>query len=417
MARLPHGLRALAHRNFRVFLAGQGTAQTGNWLQLVATSWLMYSLTESTFMLGLCTFALHIPFLFIAPMAGVLLDRVEVRRVMFVTNSVAFLQSACMLFLVATGRAEPWHLVIGNLVLGMVNACDAPARQSLLVQLVGRREDLSNAIALNSSMMTGARFVGPMVGGSVIALAGVSGGFAANALFRFAVLGALAALRLAKRAAPRRAHGAWRQFTEGLAYAFGFLPTRSALLLLMATSMTVQAYPSLMPWFAAQRFQGGAQTLGLLIGGAGLGALSGMVYLATRSSVRGLLDLIAWTAALAGAALLAFSFTPNLWLALVLIYLTGMGMMLTAASTNTLLQTIVPDELRGRVASIYVVSFVGVSPFGALAVGWLAEGIGPPRALALFGGLTLVATIAYARQLGAIRRAMQPVFDRLGIPP
>ena len=417
MMPLPRGLRALAHRNFRLFLAGQGTSQTGNWLQLIATSWLMYRLTGSTLMLGLATFALQIPFLVLAPVAGVFLDRVDVRRVLFVTNSIAFLQALTMLTLVAGGAIAPWHLVAGNFVLGVVNACDAPARQSLLVRLVDDRADLQNAIALNSTMMNFARFLGPMIGGAVIAAFGEVAGFALNSLLRFAVLGALAAMRLRAKLTAAAVGGWLRQFSTGLRYAYGFLPSRSALLLLAATSITTQSYSSLMPWFAKERFHGDSHTLGVLMSAAGLGAVSGMIYLASRHSVRGLFRLIGWTAALAGAALIAFSLVTSLWPALPMVYLTGMGMMLTAASTNTVLQTIVPDELRGRVASLYVMSFLGVSPLGALFAGWAAEHIGAPHTLLVCGAVTLACASLYVAQLPSIRHAIRPVYERLGIVP
>ena len=415
--KLPHGLRALAYPNFRMFVAGQGTSQLGIWLQLIATSWLMYRLSGSTLMLGFAAFALQIPFLVLAPVAGVFIDRLDVRRVLMVTNTVGLLQALVMLALVAGGHIQPWHLIAGNLVLGVVNACDAPARQSLLVHLVEHRADLPNAIALNSTMMNGARFLGPMIGGSVIAAFGETWGFALNSLLRVAVLAALVAMRLAPRE-PRPHTGGWRgQFMAGARYAYGFLPSRCALLLLAATSFTIQSYVSLMPWFAREVFHGDSHTLGTLVGSAGFGAVTGMVYLAARPHIRGLFRLIGWTAVTAGVGLVAFSFSTQLWMAWPMLYLTGLGMMLTAASTNTVLQSIVPDELRGRVASLYVVSFLGVSPLGALFGGWAAEHIGAPHALALCGLGTLAAAGLYALQLPAIRREIRPVYEQLGIAP
>ncbi len=413
--KLPHGLRAFAHKNFRLFITGQGTSQVGNWLQLITTSWLMYRLSGSTLWLGLAAFAQQIPFLVLAPAVGVFLDRLDVRRVLMVTNTIALLQSLAMLTLVATGTVQPIHLVLGNLVLGIVNACDAPARQSLMVRLVDKREDLVNAIALNSAVMNGARFLGPMIGGFVIASFGDTAGFGLNSVLRFAVIAALVTMTLTPRV--RTPHvGSWlNQFAAGVKYAYGFLPTRTALLLLAATSFTIQGYSSLMPWFAREVFHGDAHTQGTLIGCAGFGALAGMVYLAMRPSVLGLFRLIGITAAIAGASLVAFSFTHEIWLAAPLLVLVGSGMMLTAGSTNTVLQVIVPDELRGRVASLYVVSFLGVSPLGALFVGWLSEHIGPPWALAACGSGTVLASALYLRRLPAIREAMRPIYQKLGI--
>lgn len=411
---LPHGLRALRHREFRLFFAGQGISQIGTWLQLIATSWLVYRLSDSAFLLGLAAFAMQIPFLLLAPLAGVLVDRFDRRRMLLATNSVAALQATAMFSMVALGVVEPWHLIAGNLVLGIVNACDSPARQALLIQLVGGRADLPSAIALNSIMMNLARFVGPMLGGALIAALGERWGFGANAASYLAMLLALSLISSRDGVAPPREQGLLRQLAAGARYAYGFLPARSALLLLTASSVTVGSYAALMPWFAREAFHGDSRTLGWLIAAAGLGAVSGMFYLAMRPGIRGLFRLLAWTATTAGAALFVFSLSSSLWLALPALYAVGLGLMLTAASTNTLLQSIVPDELRGRVASLYVMSFIGMTPLGALAAGWIAERAGPPLTLAACGLLAIAAAALYRTQLSAIRREMRPVYEKLG---
>lgn len=390
-------------------------SQLGTWLQMIATSWLVYRLSGSTLMLGLAAFAMQIPFLVLAPLAGVLVDRLDRRRVLLATNSIAALQALTMFSVVALGVVQPWHLIAGNLVLGIVSACDAPARQSILIRLVGGRADLSNAIALNSIMMNGARFVGPMVGGALIAAFGEKWGFGLNVLSYAGMLAALSLIPGEARPSAPREQGLLRQLAAGARYAYGFLPTRAALLLLSATSLTVGSYVALMPWFAREAFHGDSRTLGLLIGAAGLGAVSGMGYLATRPSVRGLLRLIGWTSATGGAALIVFSFSTSLWIALPALYFTGMGLMLTAASTNTVLQSIVPDELRGRVASLYVMSFIGVAPLGALATGWIAERAGPPSTLAACGAFALLAAAVYASVFPAIRREIRPLYEKIGI--
>jgi MFS family permease len=412
---LPRGLRALRHRNFRMFYLGQGVSQMGTWLQLIATSWLVYHLSGSAFMLGLAAFAMQIPFLVLAPVAGVFVDRLDRRRVLMFTNSLAATQAIVMFLVVAFGVVQPWHLVAGNLVLGLVNASDAPARQSILVELVGGREDLPNAIALNSIMMNAARFVGPLIGGALIAAFGERWGFGVNALSYLVMLGALSRIRMTPRPRSVAEHDLLRELAAGARYAFGFLPARCALLLLAATSVTVQSYAALMPWFAREAFHGDSRTLGTLVGAAGFGAMSGMVYLASRPDIRGLLRLIAWTSGTAGAALLVFSLAKTFWVALPALYFLGMGLMLSAASTNTVLQSIVPDELRGRVASLYVMSFIGMSPVGALLSGSIAERVGPPATLAGCGIAALAAALLYARQLPAIRREIRPVYRKLGI--
>jgi MFS family permease len=410
----PHGLRALRHRDFRWFFVGQGVSQMGTWLQMIATSWLVYHLSGSTLLLGVAAFAQQIPFLVLAPVAGVFVDRFDRRRLLMVTNSIAALQASAMFALVALGTVQPWHLIAGNLVLGLVNAWDAPARQSILIQLVGGRADLASAIALNSIMMNLARFLGPMVGGVLIAALGERWGFGANAASYFAMLFALSQIPARPPSSAPADGNMLRQLAAGTRYAYGFLPSRCALLLLTSASVTVGSYVSMMPWFAREAFHGDSGTLGLLISAAGLGALTGMVYLALRPGIRGLFRLIGRTVALAGAALCVFSFSTTLWLALPALYFVGLGLMLTAASSNTVLQSIVPDELRGRVASLYVMSFIGMTPLGALATGWVAEHIGPPHTLLICGLAGIAAAAVYRTQLQAIGRAIRPVYEKLG---
>ena len=410
----PQGLRALRHRDFRWFFAGQGVSQVGTWLQMIATSWLVYHLSGSTLLLGVAAFAQQIPFLVLAPLAGVFVDRFDRRRLLIATNSIAALQASLMFGLVAFDLVRPWHLIAGNLVLGLVNAWDAPARQSILIQLVGGRADLASAIALNSMMMNLARFLGPMVGGVLIAALGERWGFGANAASYLAMLFALSRIP----SGPAREQPGVLRVLEQLAtwarYAYGFLPSRCALLLLMAASLSIGSYVALLPWFAREAFHGDSGTLGLLISAAGLGALTGMVFLALRSGIRGLFRVIGWTVAVAGAALCLFSFSASLWLALPSLYFVGLGLMLTAASTNTVLQSIVPDELRGRVASLYVMSFIGTAPLGALAAGWVSEHIGPQHTLFACGLVGIAAAAIYRTQLGAIRREIRPVYEKLG---
>jgi len=415
--KLPNSLRALQHRNFRLFIVGQGTSQIGNWVQLIATSWLVYQLSGSTLMLGLAAFSLQIPMLVITPFAGVLLDRLDVRRVLFVTNTLAMLQSLVMLALMVSGHIEAWHVVLGNAVLGLGNAFDAPARQALISKLLPDRQELTNAIALNSTVMNGARFIGPMLGGLVTATFGEVWSFAVNCVMRLAVLFALRATIIATHVARHGPSSILKQLMMGIEYAYGFFPSRCALLLLAVSSFCLHSYGSLMPWFASQRFQGDSRTLGLLYSSAGLGAVCGMIYLASRTNIRGLFKVIGWSAGVAGLTLVAFSFSESLWLALPMLFLSSLSMMLTAASTNTVLQSIVPDELRGRVAALYVMSFLGMSPVGSLFSGWLADHIGSQNALAIFGATGLSAALVYAYHFKQIRAEILPLYAALEIPP
>jgi len=414
---LPHSLRAFRHRDFRLYFAGQGISQTGTWLQTIATSWLIYHLTGSTFLLGLAAFAQYIPMLVLGPFAGVWVDRQRKRKVLMVTQGFALAQALAMLAVVASGHVQAWHLIVANLVLGILNAFDSPARQSQLVELVGGKSDLPNAIAFSSALMNGARFIGPMIGGAVIAGFGEVWGFALNSMMRGAVILALWLIRAVPRQSEKTNAGWIEQLAAGFRYAYGFLPSRSALLLLSAVSFGIQPYQSLAPYFARDVFHGGSETLGYLMGAGGFGAVSGMMYLAMKPSIRGLLRLIPFTAAAAGVALIVFSFSSTLWLALPMLYLAGMGAMLSAASTNTVLQTIVEDRLRARVVSIYMMSFLGVTPLGALFAGMLAERIGPPTTLAIGGSLTLIAAFSYWMKLPKIRAAIRPVYEKLGIVP
>jgi MFS family permease len=414
---LPHSLRAFRHRDYRLYFAGQGISQTGTWLQMIATSWLIYHLSSSAFLLGLAAFMLHIPLLVIGPFAGVWVDRRKKRQVLLITQNIAFAQAIVMLALVASGHIQVWHLIAANLVLGLVNAFDSPARQSQLVELVGGKEDLPNAIAFSSALMNGARFIGPMIGGAVIAAFGEVWGFGLNSIMRVAVIAALLLIRAVPRPV-EKTDANWReQLAAGFRYAYGFLPSRAALLLLSAVSFSVQPYQSLAPYFARDVFHGGSETLGWLIGAGGFGAVSGMLYLAMKPSVRGLLTLIPFTGGAAGAALVVFSYAHSLWLALPMLFLVGMGSMLSAASTNTVLQTIVEDRMRARVVSIYMMSFLGVAPVGALLAGLAAETIGPPATLALGGALALAAAFTYWLNLAKIRDAIRPVYQKLGIVP
>lgn len=414
---LPNSLRAFRHRDFRLYFAGQGISQVGTWLQMIATSWLIYHMSGSTFLLGLAAFAQFIPMLVLGPFAGVWVDRQKKRTVLLITQSFALAQAVVMLALVASGHVQPWQLIVANLVLGIVNAFDSPARQSQLVELVGGKEDLPNAIAFSSILMNGARFVGPMIGGAVIAGLGEIWGFGLNTMMRGAVIVALLLIRATPQPVEKATTGWREQLAAGFRYAYGFLPSRSALLLLSAVSFCVQPYQSLAPYFARDVFHGGSEVLGYLIGAGGFGAVSGMVHLAIRPSIRGLLSQIPFTAAASGVALIVFSFSSSLWVALPMLFLVGMGAMITAASTNTVLQTIVEDRMRARVVSIYMMSFLGMAPLGALTAGVLAERIGPPATLALGGALALAAAFLYWINLPRIRAAIRPVYEKLGIVP
>jgi MFS family permease len=415
--RLRKSFRALRHRNFRLFLTGQVISLTGTWMQQVAVAWLVYRLTRSALLLGLVGFAGQIPGLVLAPFAGVWVDRVDRLRLVVLTQALSMVQALALAVLVLGGSVRVWHVVALGVFLGLVNALDIPARQAFLVEMVGGREDLSNAIALNSSAFNAARLVGPSIAG--FALARLSEGmvFLVNALSYVAVIAALLAMKVPARAARVELEPFWKNLREGIAYAAGFAPIRIILMLIVVVSFAGVPFTVLMPVFATEVLHGGARTLGLLTSALGLGALAGALTLAARASVRGLGRVIAASGFVFGGSLTAFSFSTALPLSLLLLFLSGYGMMALTASSNTVLQTIVEDEKRGRVMSFYAAAFMGTVPLGSLIAGALAERIGASLTVRLGGIACLVAALTFARALPVLRVHIRPIYVRLGIVP
>ena len=367
------------NRNYRLFFGGQGISLIGTWMQSVALSWLVYRLTGSALLLGTVGFVTQIPILVFSPVAGVLADRWPLRRVLVLTQSLAAVQALVLAGLTLTGLINVWEILVLGTVLGLVNALDMPIRQTFVIQMVDRPDDLGNAIALNSLLVNGARLIGPSIAGLVIAALGEGVCFLLNALSYSAVILALWAMRLPPH---RRATGTasfTRGLREGITYALGFPPIRAVLLLLAASSLLGMSYATLMPIFAKEVLGGGPQTLGFLLGATGTGAMLGALYLAARSTVVGLGRVIALGQGLFGLGLVAVSFSRVLWLSLPLMVLVGLGMMLQIASSNTVLQTVVEDDKRGRVMSLYSVAFLGMMPFGSLLAGSMAHSLGRRR--------------------------------------
>jgi MFS family permease len=387
----PRGLRlifrSLHYRNYRLFFGGQGISLIGTWMQRTAVGWLVYRLTSSPFLLGLVEFAGYIPTLFLSPLAGVLADRWDRRRILLFTQVLAMIQALLLAFLVLGEQVEVWHILCLSLFLGVVSAFDIPARQSLVVSLIERREDLGNAIALNSFMFNGARLVGPSAAGFMIALLGEGLCFLINGLSFLAVIASLMAMRLARHESTSANGQLFQGFREGLVYAYRFPPMRLILMLVALGSLMGIPFWVLLPVFAKDILHGGPQTLGFLMAAAGAGALCGAVYLASRRSVLGLARVIALAAGIFGTGLMAFSFARALWLSLLLLVITGFGMIALMASSNTFLQTIVDDDKRGRVMSFFTMALMGMAPFGSLLAGILASKIGAPHTL-LIGGLS-----------------------------
>ncbi|MEP7207094.1 MAG: MFS transporter [Casimicrobiaceae bacterium] len=406
--------RALRHRNYRLFFLGQSLSNIGTWLQQVAMGWLTYRVTDSAFLLGVVAFCTNIGILVLSPFAGVLADRVNRRRALFFTQTAMLLQAVVLTAVVALGHVEVWHLIGLALWLGIAWAFDVPLRQSMYVHLVPDRADLPNAIALNSFTVNVARVIGPALAGILIAMVGEAWCFGINAVTYLVVIAAVARLEWNQPPAGVQA-GWWVSWLEGARYTFGFEPVRVLLILLAVLAWTVAPYSSLMPIYARDVYGGGPATLGLLLASAGIGALSCMAYLAGRSTVRGLGKVIGGGVLVASLSLAAFAYLRFLPLAMLLLAGVGGGMILAAASSNVILQTVTDDRLRGRVASFYTLAFLGIAPLGNLAAGALAHAVGAPLTFLLNGCLCASAGVWFWRALPRLRKVMAPAYERLGI--
>jgi MFS family permease len=411
-------LRALSHRNYQLFFSGQSISLIGTWMTRIATSWLVYRLTGSALLLGVVGFAGQIPSFLLAPFAGVLVDRWNRHRLLVATQVLALLQSLALAILALTGIVQIWHIVLLSVFQGLINAFDMPARQAFVVEMVEKREDLPNAIALNSSMVNAARLLGPSIGGIIIAAVGEGWCFMLDAVSYLAVIASLLAMKITPRMT-KEIKGAkmLRQMREGWKYASGFAPIRKVLLLLALVSLVGMPYTVLMPVFANEILHGGPNTLGLLMAASGVGALAGALLLAARKSVLGLGKFIPLMAGAFGAGLIAFSFSRALWLSLLLMVVTGLGFMVQMAVSNTVLQTIVEEDKRGRVMSFYTMAFMGTAPFGSLLAGSVADKIGAPYTL-LIGGLgCIIGALWFATSLPALRQDVRPIYVKIGILP
>ena len=407
---LQHIGRALRHRNYRLFFAGQGISLIGTWMQRVAMNWLVYRLTGSPLLLGVVNFTSQAPTLLFTPVAGVIADRYDRHRLLVITQAMAMLQAAVIAVLVLTNAIAVWQLVLLGLFLGMVNAFDAPIRQSLIVDMIESREDLGNAIALNSSMMNGARLVGPSLAGMLIATVGEGMCFLLNAVSYVAVIAALMAMSMAQKKMRAQRPQLWEAWREGVSYAFGSPPIRSVLLLLAVVSFLGMPYATLLPIFAREVLHGDAQTLGFLMGAAGIGALAGAMFLASRDGVLGLETVLVVAAVIFGTGLIGFSLSPVFWVSCGLMIVSGFGMMVHMAAANTLVQTLVDDDKRGRVMSLHTMSVRGMVPLGSLMAGGLASQIGAPETVTLGGLCCVLGALIFASRRAASKApaASQP---------
>jgi MFS family permease len=415
-------LRALRYPNYRLFFGGQLVSLVGTWLTSVASSWLVYRLAteghhSAPWMLGLVGFAGQIPMFLITPVAGVWVDRWNRHSILVGTQTLSMLQSFALAALALADRIDiPW-LVALNAVQGLVNALDVPARQAFTVEMIEDRDDLGNAIALNSSMVHAARLVGPAIAGYLIYAFGEGYCFLIDGISYLAVIAALLCMRFAVRQRPSSHPRAAAALWEGIHYAYRSRPIRTLLAVVAVMSLVAMSQSTLMPVVAAQVLGGSAATLGWLLGATGAGALAGSAYLAARRSVLGLGGVIAGACATLGICMILFSLSRSLAISLPLLVVGGFALMVQMASCNTLLQTIVDDDKRGRVMALFAMAFLGVAPLGSLVGGGIAALIGAPMTLAAAGGVCIVIGIVFAMQLPALRPLMRPIYQSRGILP
>jgi MFS family permease len=407
--------RALRHRNYRLFIAGQGTSQIGTWLSKFATSWMAYQLTGSAFMLGLVTFFNNAPTPVIAPFAGVLVDRMNRHRVVITTQVLAALQSAALAAFAFTGTMTVWHLILLGAAQGVINAFDMPARQSFLREMIDDRADLPNAIALNSSMVNAAKLIGPAIAAVLVGLVGEAWCFTIDAVSYVAVIGSLFAMRITRVVPPAKTTRVLADMADGFRYAMSVPLMRSVIMLLAVTSVLAGAYSSLLPVVAAENLHGGPYTLGILMSAAGLGALSGALYLASRTTVLGLGRLIGIVTIGCSIGMMALELARSTAIASVLLFGIGMCLMIQMAATNTIIQTITPPEKLGRVMSLYLVAFTGGTPLGAVIEGSLASHIGPLHTFMLAGVCCIAAGLWFRHELPHLRAQTRPLYVQLGI--
>jgi MFS family permease len=409
-------LRALRHRNYRLFFFGQGVSLIGTWMQSVAMAWLVYRLTGSEMLLGLVPFCNQIPAFFIAPLAGVWVGRLDLRKLLVITQSLLAFPALMLAVLVFTGQIEVWHIIALTVCSGLINAFDVTGRHSFVIKMVEDKADLGNAIALNSMLFNAARLLGPSIAGVLIAVAGEGWCFLLNAISFLAVVVSLLAMRLKPtERLPKRY--VIHELREGLSYAFRFVPMRWLLLQVALISLVAAPYTVLLPVFAKDILQGGPKMLGILQSSVGVGALMGALFLASHRNAVGLERVIMRAVFLLGTALVAFSQSRLIPLSIFCLALVGFGMMVNMASSNTVLQTIVDDDKRGRVMSFYTMSFFGMSPLGCLLAGALASWIKAPATLCFAGLTCMVAVFLFAPKIRGLDRVIRAAYEKKKEPP
>ena len=415
--RFKNVFRSLKYRNYRLFFGGQGISLIGTWMQRIAMPWLVYRMTGSELLLGLVSFAGQLPTFLLSPVAGVLTDRWSRYRVMIVTQVVFMIQASVLALLSLTGSMHIWEIVVLSIVNGCLNAFDVPARQSFVINMVSNKEDLGNAIALNSMMFNGARIIGPSIAGILLATTSEGACFLSNAISYIFVIASLLAMRVEKTKSQPKQTKMFHELREGFRYTFGFAPIKHLLLLLSLINLTGMSYQVLMPVFAKSTLLGDSHTYGFLMGAAGVGALIGAIYLAARTTLMTLGRLVPSAALLFGAGLISLSLSRSFPASMFLIVFVGAGLMLQTASSNTILQTITEEDKRGRVMSFYTMAVMGTAPFGSFLAGTLAKLIGTPGTILFSGIVSVLAALAFFRKLPELRTQVKPVYVKLGVIP
>ncbi len=410
-------VRAFRHRNFRLYFGGQSISFIGTWVQQIALGWTIYELTRSSFLLGLVSFAGQLPLFVVTPFAGVLVDRWNRHRTLIVTQSLSMLQAFALAIIVFSHALNVWNVTALNLFSGVILAIDLTTRQAFIVDMVGSGHDLPNAVALNAFVINGGRMLGPAVAGLLLTIVSPAVCFFVNAISYVPVIAALLAMRVEQRAFPVAPANAIDDLLEGMRYAWGFHPIRAILWLVALVSLLGMPYPVLMPIFAAESLHGGANTLGLLMTAPGIGALIGTIYLASRKTILGAGVRVAAGAIIFSVGLIAIGLVHGLTFCLIALGFVGLGMIVQLATANTLLQTIVDDDKRGRIMSLYTMALVGMAPFGSLLEGWAAQHLGVPMMFMLAGALCLGGALLFATKIPALRPMVLPIYRRKGIIP
>ncbi|MDD5773830.1 MAG: MFS transporter [bacterium] len=396
-------LRAFRYRNYSLFFGGQSVSLVGTWMQQIAMGWLVYRLTGSVFILGMVGFLSQIPVFFFAPFAGIFVDRWDRRKLLIITQILSTIQAAVLFILVLLNMIAVWHVIVLGIFLGLINVFDMPGRQVFVVDIIEKKEDLVNAIAINSAMVNIARLLGPSLAGLVLAWKGEGFCFLLNALSYLAVIISLFMIKTDSYLENKnKKFKLWDEFKEGFIHAFELPVVRSMILLLALTSLMGMAYQTLMPVFVKDILKSDARTLGFLMAGSGIGALAGTFYLASRKKVDGLGKIIVFASGIFGMSLIFFSLSRNFWFCFFFMMCSGFGMMVQMAGSNTILQMVVHDDKRGRVMSLFITALVGIMPFGSLLSGWMANRIGTPNTILISGIGLFFGIFALGRRISGI---------------